>query len=307
MKRRSADRVRLSELGEDRLVARLVRGLPVTPGVVVGPGDDCAVLRPPRASRRLQLLKTDVVVEGVHFLASHAPSAVGWKAAARAVSDVAAMGGWPTHGVVTVIAPPATPVDWLQHAYRGLSRCARAFQFSLVGGETSGAAPGAPVSLNVTLLGEVEADRCVLRSGARPGDALLVTGRLGGSFRSGRHLRVHPRVFEARWLVQHHRPSAMMDLSDGLGKDLPRLAAASGVGWRLDLHRVPRQRGCTVAAALGDGEDFELLFALPRRRLAGLLRDWPSVFPRLPLSVIGEVAAAGSSDPPLSGGFEHFR
>lgn len=299
--------VPLRELGEDRLVARLIRQLPTTSDVVVGAGDDCAVVRPPRGNRRLQLLKTDVVVEGVHFLSSHPPAAVGWKAAARAVSDVAAMGGWPTHGVVTVIAPPDTAVAWLEASYRGLARCARQFGFSLAGGETSGTAHGTPISLNVSLLGEVEADHCVLRSGARPGDALLVTGRLGGSLRTGRHLRVQPRVSEARWLVQHHRPSAMMDLSDGLGKDLPRLATASGIGWRIDVSQVPRHRGCSVAEALGDGEDFELFFAHPQHRLSRLMDQWPRVFPRLPLSVIGEATAAGSCDPPLQGGFDHFQ
>jgi len=297
----------LRDLGEDRLVARLTRGLPLGPSVLTGPGDDCAVLRPPRGGRHWQLLKTDVVVEGVHFLQSAAPSAVGWKAAARAVSDMAAMGGWPTHAVVTVVAPGETPAAWLASAYRGLAKCARAFDFSLAGGETSGAPAGAPIVLNVSLLGEVDPRRCLLRSGARPGDALLVTGRLGGSLASGRHLRFQPRVAEARWLAGHFRPTAMMDLSDGLGQDLPRLAAASGVGWDLDLARIPRHRGCSLEQALGDGEDFELLFSLPPKRTAPLLAAWSGAFPRLPLTCIGVVAPPGRREPALRHGFEHFR
>jgi len=299
-------RASLHEWGEDRVVARLTRGLPLGPEVITGPGDDCAVLRPPRGGRCWQLFKTDVVVEGVHFLSSAPPAAVGWKAAARAVSDTAAMGGRPTHAVVTVVAPGATPAGWLVAAYRGLARCARTYQFSLAGGETSGAPDGSPIVLNVSLIGEVEPGRCLLRSGARPGDALLVTGRLGGSLASGRHLRFRPRVAEAGWLARHFRPTAMMDLSDGLGQDLPRLAAASGVGWRLDPARIPRHRGCSIEQALGDGEDFELLFTLPLKRTAPLLEAWGRAFPGLPLTCIGAVTPAGEQAPPLQHGFEHF-
>jgi thiamine-monophosphate kinase len=298
---------RLRDLGEDRLVELLTRGLPMGTDVIVGPGDDCAVLRPPMGSRRWQLFKTDVVVEGVHFTPDSPPAAVGWKAAARAVSDIAAMGGNPTHAVVTVVAPGETPAAWLMAAYRGLARCARAYGFSLAGGETSGAPSGAPVVLNVCLLGEVLPSHCVLRSGARPGDALFVTGRLGGSLASGRHLRFRPRVAEAQWLVRHFRPTAMMDLSDGLGQDLPRLALAGGVGWQIDLARVPRHRGCSIEQALSDGEDFELLFAVPPRRIDPLLRHWPRAFPRLSLTCIGTIAPAGHEDPGLRQGYEHFR
>lgn len=296
----------LHDLGEDRLVSRLTRGLPLGSKVIVGPGDDCAVLHPPRGGDAWQLFKTDVVVEGVHFLMSSPPAAVGWKAAARAVSDIAAMGGRPTHAVVTVVAPGKTPVAWLLAAYRGLVRCAKEYEFSLVGGETSGAPPGAPIMLNVTLLGEVAPGRCVLRSGARPGDSLFVTGRLGGSLASGRHLRFRPRVAEAEWLTRHFRPTAMMDLSDGLGQDLPRLAAASGVGWEVDPARLPRHRGCSTAQALGDGEDFELLFTRPPRGTAALAAAWSRAFPGVPLTCIGAVAPAGRQSPVLHRGFEHF-
>lgn len=296
----------LHDLGEDRLVSQLTRGLPLGSRVIVGPGDDCAVLHPPRNARAWQLLKTDVVVEGVHFLKSSPPAAVGWKAAARAVSDIAAMGGRPTHAVVTVVAPGETPVVWLRAAYRGLVRCAKSHGFSLVGGETSGAPSGAPILLNVSLLGEVAPERCLLRSGARPGDALFVTGRLGGSLASGRHLRFQPRLAEAEWLARHFRPTAMMDLSDGLGQDLPRLAAASGVGWEVNLERIPRHRGCSTAQALGDGEDFELLFTRPPRGTEALLAAWARAFPKLPLTRIGVMAPAGCQSPGLHHGFDHF-
>lgn len=299
--------VRLRDLGEDRLVARLIRGLPAGEGVIVGPGDDCAVLKPPHGGKHWQLLKTDVVVEGVHFLAASPPAAIGWKAAARAVSDVAAMGGRPTHAVVTVVAPGDTAASWLLAVYRGLARCARTYGFSLAGGETSGAPKGTPVMLNVTLLGEVDPKHCLLRSGARPGDAVFVTGRLGGSLGSGRHLRFRPRLAEAQWLARHFKPSAMMDLSDGLGQDLPRLARASGTGWAIDPARLPRPHGCSPAQALGDGEDFELLFTVPSRRAARLPAAWGQAFPRLPLTRIGSLEPAGREEPALHAGYEHFR
>ena len=299
--------VRLRDWGEDRLVSRLVRGLPAGDGVIVGPGDDCAVLRPTAGGRRWQLLKTDVVVEGVHFLASSPPAAVGWKAAARAVSDVAAMGGRPTHAVVTVVAPGATAAAWLLAVYRGLARCARTYGFSLAGGETSGAPDGTPVMLNVSLLGEVDPGRCLLRSGGRAGDALFVTGRLGGSLASGRHLRFRPRLAEAQWLARHFKPSAMMDLSDGLGQDLPRLARSSGAGWAIDPTGLPCHRGCTPAQALGDGEDFELLFTMPPRRADRLPEAWRQAFPRVPLTRIGSLEPPGCEEPPLHAGYEHFR
>jgi thiamine-monophosphate kinase len=296
----------LRDVGEDDLVARLTRGLPLGPDVVVGPGDDCAVLRVPGARRLWQLLKTDVVVEGVHFTAATPPAAVGWKAAARAVSDIAAMGGRPTHAVVTAVAPGDTPASWMGAAYRGLVRCAKRYGFSLVGGETSGAPAGGARLLNVAMLGEVERRHCVRRSGARVGDVLLVTGKLGGSLASGRHLRFQPRVAETGWLVRHFRPTAMMDLSDGLGRDLPRLAAASGVGWEIDTRLLPLHRGCSASHALLDGEDFELLFTLPKRRVRSLLAAWKQAFPTLPLTPIGSVARPGREVPCLNQGFTHF-
>ncbi len=297
-------RLRLADLGEDRLVARLTRGLPTSATLLVGPGDDCAVLAGPNARRR-QLLKTDALVEGIHFLPTAPPAAVGWKAAARAVSDIAAMGGWPTHALVTLAAPPTCDVAWLTGVYRGLARAARRFRFSIAGGETSGAPTGNAVVIAVTLLGEVEAKCCVLRSGGRPGDVLAVTGRLGGSL-AGWHLKFQPRLDEARWLAQHFRPTAMMDLSDGLAQDLPRLAAASGTGWRLDVKAIPRRRGATLAQALGDGEDFELLLAVPPRRWTALQTAWAKRFPRLPLTRIGQLTPAGLTEPPLHGGYAHF-
>jgi thiamine-monophosphate kinase len=161
--------------------------------------------------------------------------------------------------------------------------------------------------INVALTGEVERTRCVLRSGGRPGDALYVTGRLGGTL-AGQHLDFTPRLAEARWLVSHFKIHAMMDLSDGLAADLPRLAATSRCGFSLDRAAVPRTAGCTIEQALTDGEDYELLFALAPRDTARLEREWHRAFPKLRLTRIGALLPHSAFRIPHSAarGFDHF-
>jgi thiamine-monophosphate kinase len=294
----------LAGFGEDRLVAALTRHLVTGKEVRVGVGDDCAVIGGPRDAC-WQLLKTDAVVEGVHFLADEDLRRVGWKALCRALSDIAAMGGEPRHALVTLAVSPRRNVADVEALYAGLRRAARKFGVSIVGGETS-RSPG-PMFINVALTGEVERTRCVLRSGGRPGDALYVTGRLGGSLAS-RHLDFTPRLAEARWLVTHFRVRAMMDLSDGLAADLPRLAAASRCGFSLDRTAVPRTAGCTLEQALNGGEDYELLFALAPRDTARLEREWCRAFRRLPLTRVGALtrhSALGTRHSPPRG-FDHF-
>jgi thiamine-monophosphate kinase len=295
---------RLADLGEDAVVAAITRKLRIGAVVRHGAGDDCAVVGGPR-DRFWRLLKTDVVVEGVHFLAATAADRVGWKALCRAISDIAAMGGTPEHALITVALAAETPMAWLEDLYRGLRRAADRFGVSIVGGETS-RSPG-PAFISVALTGRVERKHCVLRSGGQVGDALYVTGRLGGSLR-GKHLDFTPRLAEAAWLATHHLPHAMMDLSDGLGADLPRLASASGCGFELDEARIPRAPGCSAAQALSDGEDFELLFAVAPSDASKLERAWKRKFPRLPLTRIGSLTAKTqrTSLPNRSHGHDHF-
>jgi thiamine-monophosphate kinase len=285
-------------------VAELTRRLAGGKHVRVGAGDDCAVIGRPRAARWL-LLKTDAVIEGVHFLPQEDLRRVGWKALCRALSDIAAMGGEPRHALITLAVAPSRKVADVRALYAGLRKAARKFGVSIVGGETS-RSPG-PTFVNVALTGEVEPARCVLRDGGKPGDALYVTGRLGGSLR-GRHLDFTPRLAEARWLVTHFRLHAMMDLSDGLAADLPRLAAASRCGYTLDRTAIPRTADCTVNQALTDGEDYELLFALAPREATRLDREWSRRFPKLPLTRIGTLLPPSAVRRPPSAprGFDHF-
>ena len=293
----------LAALGEDRVVAALTRGLSRGHDVQVGVGDDCAVLGGPRDARWL-LLKTDAVVEGVHFLPQEDLRRVGWKALCRALSDIAAMGGTPRHALVTLAISPERRLAEVRALYAGLRRAAARFGVSIVGGETS-RSPG-PLFLSIALTGEVERRQCVLRSGGRPGDVLFVTGRLGGSL-AGRHLDFTPRLAEARWLVTQHKIRAMMDLSDGLAADLPRLAAASSCSYELQPDALPRHPGCTAAAALTDGEDYELLFAVAPHHTARLERTWRDQFPRLPLTRIGTLLRRTRAHRiPAPRGYDHF-
>src|SRR5580693_5062462 len=291
--------MKLSELGEDVIIHRLTRSLRLDRRVRLGAGDDCAVVE---TAGHLQLLKSDCVIEGIHFLPDADPKWIGWKAMCRSISDIAAMGGIPLDALVTVAVRPETEFTWLKRVYAGLQAAAKIYRVNLVGGETA-KSPG-PFFLSVALTGTVERGRYVGRSGGRNGDWLYVTGRLGGSI-GGRHLRFRPRVPEARWLVSHFPVHAMMDLSDGLASDLPRLAKASRLGFEVDLARLPLHRGSSPENGLRDGEDYELLFAVPTAAKKRLEIEWRTKFPKLRLTAIGRLVENGTAD--FSGkGYDHF-
>lgn len=291
---------RLRDIGEDALIDRLIRLVPRADVAAGGPGDDCAVVD--IGTPTLQLLKTDALVEHIHFLPEASPRAVGWKAIARVVSDFAAMGGKPEHFLVTLALAGSVEVSWIEDVYRGMGDCLGKFGALLAGGETSSVPEGSAAVISIAATGGVAREHLVLRSTAKPEEAILVTGTLGGSIR-GKHLDFTPRVAEAEWLVKHFKPSAMMDLSDGLAKDLPRLAAASGIGFRIDESALPLSPGVNAKAALGDGEDFELLLTLPQDQVSTLLNQWP--FAEVPLTVIGTTTAPDQGMT-LKGGWDHF-
>ncbi len=296
--------MKLQGYGEDRLVSELIKDLPhLHKEVSVGPGDDCAVISQ-RGSKWDQLLKTDTIVEGIHFDPTASAAAVGWKALCRSISDVAAMGGESQFALITLGLNSDANVSWVKKLYSGISRAASRYNVEIVGGETVRTI--GPAFITASLTGRVEHGRAVLRSDAKIGDAVLVTGNLGGSI-DGWHLKFQPRVAEGRWLGQSGKVHAMMDLSDGLGADLPRLARASGLDFRLFENAIPIRRGSNLDQALNDGEDYELLFTASARELPDLLIDWRTNFPALPLSVIGEIVEPTDGNVPASlGGFHHF-
>ncbi|MBK1833702.1 thiamine-phosphate kinase [Roseibacillus ishigakijimensis] len=294
----SSDSTKMHHLGEEEIVRRLVAGLSQGERVLVGPGDDCAVID--AGGEDLLLLKTDAVVAGVHFLSETDPARVGWKAAARVVSDFAAMGGRAEELLVTVAVPEDCAMAWLEGLYRGLTCCAQEYGASIVGGETVGLPAGAAAMISVAGTGRVERGRVVTRAGGQVGDGIWVTGRLGGSFASERHLDFLPRVAEGQWLAAH--ATAMMDLSDGIRRDLPRLADASGWGFELWREMLPRQAGCSVEQALSEGEDMELIFTAAE----GAWEDeFRRTFPSLELTRIGTLTPGERSDLG-SGGWQHF-
>ncbi len=295
---------RLRQLGEDKLLAEIFPHLKSDSRVLVGAGDDCAVVKF-RDARDWLLLKTDCVVEGIHFSPKTDARAVGWKAMMRPLSDFAAMSGIPEFALVTIAVSGKKKVSWVRELYRGLSQAAARFDVAIAGGETSDTTGPAIIVVDVT--GFVEKKRCVLRSGGKRDDDLFVTGTLGGSIRA-RHLNFVPRIKEARWLTDNFFLHAMIDLSDGLGADLPRLAKASELGFSIDERALPVSRGCTIRNAISDGEDYELLFAISPHDRMRLNRTWKKKFPKVLLTRIGTLnpqSAIRSSR--LYSGYVHFR
>lgn len=294
----------LATTGEDQLVSLLTKNLPQSARTLHGPGDDCAVLQN-HDSASLTLFKTDCLVAGIHFTMDTDPARVGAKALNRTISDIAAMGGQPTEALVTLALPPDLPLSWPLGLYKGLRNAARRSRTGIAGGETSSLPKGAPPVISIALLGTVAPPHLILRSTGQPSHIIAVTGRLGGSIH-GHHLDFKPRLAEAQWLAAHGPPSAMMDLSDGLAKDLPRLAAASRTGWHLLPQSIPRNRRTSIHQALSDGEDYELLATFPPAIWPDLSAAWRLQFPKVPLTAIGTLTSPDIKNPPLSGGWDHF-
>ena len=307
---------------EDQLVERTVRKIPSVRSrngargtfgdVRIGIGDDSAIVAP--NGRTEWALSCDSFIEGVHFLAKiHPPESVGYKSLVRSASDLVAMGATPKYFLLALALPRLRTDSWLDRFARGMSRAARYLGMRLIGGDTTNSKL---ISIGITVLGEIARGRALTRSGAKPGDIVYVSGKLGraqlgldlirSKFRRRRefqgllraHLYPKIRVQLGGWLAQNTIASAMMDISDGLSTDLSRLCAASGVGARITAGTVPHVAIPASAAdalkmllhdslkmALDGGDDYELLFTVPRRNL-GRLRRAPGYSD---LTAIGEI------------------
>ena len=321
---------------EDELIERVHRRLPCSGrGLSVGIGDDAAVLRP--AAGMDLVVTTDAFLENVHFLRkTHAPRAVGYKALARATSDIAAMGARPRYFFLTVGLPDACTGAWLDGFLDGMARAARRFGLTLAGGDTT---KYAVVVTSFTVVGEIDRGKAVLRSGARPGDLLCVSGRLGEAELGLRlvqrklhkqkrwsgllkkHLYPEPRLAQGEWLAAHRHATSMIDTSDGLSTDLGHICKASGVGaivWaaKIPVVKIPPDLGRLglgpLHLALDGGEDYELLFTVPKKLSSHL----PRKFEGIPITVIGEitskrdvvlVGADGTRSPLKPKGWDPFR
>jgi thiamine-monophosphate kinase len=301
-------RLTVRTIGERGVIERAKRRLRADASVLLGIGDDAAAVRAPR--ERALLLASDMLVEGVHFRlrgrGAVSPRDLGWKALAVNVSDIAAMGGTPRWAVVSLGAPASTPVRVTDGIADGLQRCAARFGMSVVGGDTVRAPR---LVIDVAITGSADPDYLARRDAAKVGEAVYVTGRLGGSYPSGRHARFTPRVTEARALVRRYRVRAMMDLSDGLASDLWQMSRASRVVFRVEAERIPVAAGAgNVYHALVDGEDFELLFTSRKPvpdRIGGCRVTRIGRVVRRGVGV--ELVQAGGRVRPLTlTGFEHF-
>lgn len=287
-------------MNEFDLIARLTRSLPGNDTVLTGAGDDCAVLDL-GVPDQLVLFKTDAVVEGIHFTHETPPEKIGRKALARCLSDIAAMAGTPKAALVTIALPKEFDPDFISKIYDGLNALAEKFHVAVAGGETT--TNPERILISISLLGTVPRGKQVLRSGAKAGDAIFVTGELGGSI-EGRHLNFEPRLAEARWLAEHFHIHAMLDLSDGLAGDLKHILKSGKVGAEILKSALPVSRSAKLRArvhgpgykpaalaALTDGEDFELLFTVAGKEAVKLLDAWKKKFPDLKLSCIGKIVS----------------
>lgn len=290
---------------ENDFIRRLAQRFPVRPPVEVGIGDDGAVLTCGRelkseeslfAADRIVVV-TDMLLDGVHFeLDKISPRLAGRKAVAVNLSDLAAMACFPTAAFVSIAVPKTMKVssgEFLDELYSGIELLTDQFNFTLAGGDTN--SWNGPFAINVCLTGSPMGIRPVLRSGAKPGDRLFVTGALGGSLPSGRHLTFEPRLEFARWLINHTTVNAMMDLSDGLSMDLYRMMEASNTSAVLRADAIPIHTDVSahlsdwqrLDVALGDGEDFELLVSVPESAVASL--NLKAAENQFPLHEVGKV------------------
>jgi thiamine-monophosphate kinase len=297
----------VSSIGESALIASIRRWLgPASPRAPAGIGDDCAVLPPPRGR---ELLTVDPVVHGIHFDDRTPARAAGAKLFKRNLSDIAAMGGRPRAAVVALALDGRVSIGWLAEFYRGLARESRLRGVPVVGGDVA-LLPGAFVA-TLALTGEATG-RILTRSGSRAGDRIYVTGAVGRSVQTRHHFLFEPRLAEGAWLARRQAVRAMIDVSDGLAKDLAALTPR-GASPAIYAAMLPRRAGATVREALCDGEDYELAFSVASGAAgAALEKAWRRAFPRTRLTCIGRFVRAGAVPPdavPLGRfrGYEHLR
>lgn len=281
----------MSELALVERIRRMSGGTWPKQGLILGIGDDCAIYRPKPGEDLL--FKSDQLIEGVHFVAGLAPGAIGERALARALSDIAAMGGTPRVCLVSLTVPKDRPDQWVLAFFRGLLRLAKRTGTILAGGDL---ARSDKLYCDVMLCGVVPRGRALRRDGARPDDTLWVSGRLGKPW----DRPIQPRLELGRKLLRRGIAcTACIDISDGLALDLHRLCLASGVA--AELERVPAARGATIERALYGGDDYELLFTLPSR-MAG-----PAGTTRIGRIVHGKRGAISFEGRPLEPrGYDHF-
>ncbi|MCK5306212.1 MAG: thiamine-monophosphate kinase [Candidatus Omnitrophica bacterium] len=276
--------MRLKDINEFDLIRKLTAGAKGNKALIKGIGDDTAVIA--YKKNNYLLFTTDIIIEGVHFDLKKAKAGqIGHKALASNISDIAAMGGSPAYAVVSLGLPGKLRLDFAKSLYNGIKKTANCFSVKIVGGDVSASEK---LIINIALLGFAKKKNLTLRSGARAGDRIFVTGRLGGSGRK-KHLTFKPRVKEALLLTSGYKINAMIDLSDGLISDLRHIVNESAAGACLYRKKIPLSKEASgEESALYEGEDFELLFTLNEKE-AGRLKERGLKGSRLKLTEIGRV------------------
>lgn len=249
--------------------------------VMIGPGDDCAVLH--FGLKKFFLMAVDQLTADTHYFADSAsPSQIAKKLLHRNISDIAAMGGQPAHALLAMAIVPGKHRNWFQAFFHTMAEEAKNWNISICGGDISSIEGGKDNS-SLTITGWVEKKALCLRSGAKSKDILYATGCFGKAFETNHHMEFTPRLEEARFLAGYFT-NTMIDVSDGLLLDAARISESSKIGLLLDTEKIPFRKNATLEEALTDGEDYELLFAVPPSRAAELEKKWPF---KTPLTAIG--------------------
>jgi thiamine-monophosphate kinase len=277
----------LKKIGELALINIFKKKYKTYKHTIIGIGDDSAVIESSKKGEFI-LFTCDTVVEGTHFRLNKSTAfQVGWKAMGAGISDIAAMGGKPKCAVVSMAMPSCVSIKYVNDLIKGMAAVGSLFGVDIVGGDTVSSHEG--IIITVSVIGDVKRKNLVLRSGAKVGDKILVTGVLGGSILK-KQFNFIPRINESNWIVNNAKIHSMMDITDGLSLDLHRIASASKVGALLNENSIPISKDALkfkepLQCALNDGEDFELLFTMsdPDK----LLKKWP--YKDVKLTVIGEI------------------
>ncbi|MFH1867869.1 MAG: thiamine-phosphate kinase [Candidatus Omnitrophota bacterium] len=291
---------RLMDIGEFQLISKIRRNISLGPSTIKGIGDDCAVLK--YTKDKYLLFATDMIIEGYHFRKNAKPESIGHKALAVNISDIAACGGMPKWAVISAGLPPEIPYDYVRRIYSGIKNLARRFKVDIVGGDTNSSKK---IVLSVSVLGEVKKKNLALRSGAKDKDIIFLSGPLR---KKPDDLNFMPRVKEALYLVENFKVNSMIDISDGFFSDLDHILKESRKGAIIYESLIPfKGERRSLRDILNTGEQFELIFTLPRYCLNELPKG---IYP------VGEIAENergiifitrnGKREKPQSGGYRHF-
>ena len=294
-------------MNESALLKKILPFFHAADNIPGGPGDDCALLK---FGNKYLLAAADQVISNVHYLADTTPELIAAKLLKRNLSDIAAMGGVPLWALTT-LAVKGRSDEWLERFFTGLEQCAEKYNVAIAGGDLAGL-PAELDCASLTILGEVTMEQVCLRKNAQPGDYIMITGYLGDTFASGHHLHFEPRLAEGRFLAENNFSCCMMDISDGIAADLPKLLEQSGKGAVVELDKLPCRNNCSYKNALSDGEDYELLFTVAGDKLPRLKKAWQFA---APLTCIGRITESTDLIYTLNGtavekmelnGYEHF-